>query len=149
MLAECHGRLGSDEQRLEVLQRAAEGEQGRTTARLELVRALAQSGQLDQAIETLSPMAIAGSNPEWRLDLVRLLLQKTVRQPRDRRNWPEVERHLGEAEKAMAASRPSRSSCSASTSWPRRTAWTRPGRCWPDRWPRSPATWAIGWRWPG
>ena len=50
---------------------------------------------------TLSPLAVAGTNPEWRLDLVRLLLQKTVRQPRDRRDWPEVEQRLSEAEKAM------------------------------------------------
>jgi tetratricopeptide (TPR) repeat protein len=103
MLAECHRRLGADEQRLEVLRRAAEDRRGAETARIELVRALAQSGQLDQAISTLSPLAIAGTNPEWRLDLVRLLLQKTLRQPRHRRDWPEVERLLSDAEKAMPA----------------------------------------------
>src|SRR5262249_23087200 len=71
-----------------------------------LVRALAQAGQLDQAISALSPLAIAGRNPEWRLDLVRLLLQKTVRQPRDRRNWPELEGQLGEAERARPRAAP-------------------------------------------
>ena len=84
MLAECHGRLGADEQRLEALRRAAQGDRGTELARLELVRALAESGRLDQAISTLSPLAITGANPVWRLDLVRLLLQRTVRLPRDR-----------------------------------------------------------------
>ena len=46
-------------------------------------------------------MAMASGHPEWRLDRVRLLLQKTVRQPRDRRNWPEVEHYLREAEKVL------------------------------------------------
>lgn len=103
MIAECHGRLGSDDDRLEALRRAAEGKEGAETARLELVRALEQSGRLDQAIATLSPMAIGGTNPAWRLDLVRLLLRKAIRQPRDRRNWPEIERRLDEAEKALSS----------------------------------------------
>ena len=100
MLADCHGRLGDDEKRLEVLRRAAEGRQGEDVARMELVRVLARSGQLDRAITTLSPLAVAGTNPQWRLDLVRLLLEKTMRQPPERRDWTEVERQLAEAEKA-------------------------------------------------
>ncbi len=100
MLAECHGRLGSEEQQLVALHRAADGKQGAEMARLEMVRLLAHSGRFDQAISFLAPMAIAGSNPEWRLELVRLLLQKTVRQPRDRRDWPEVEQRLIEVKRA-------------------------------------------------
>ena len=107
MLAECHGRMGSDDRRLDALRRAADGTHGGEAARLELVRALAESGRLDQAISVLAPMAVAGNNSEWRLDLVRLLLQKTVRQPRDRRNWPEVERSLREAEKATRGAKTS------------------------------------------
>jgi tetratricopeptide (TPR) repeat protein len=101
MLADCHGRLGSDEDRLDALRHAAEEKLGSETARLELVRALAQSGRLDQAIETITPLAVAGTDRRWRLDHVRLLVQKAVRQPRDRRDWAEIERQLGQAEKAM------------------------------------------------
>jgi len=102
MLAECQGHLGSDEQRLAALRQAAEGDRAPESARIELVRALALSGQLDQATTTLLPLA--ERRPEWRLDLVRLLLQKAIRQPRDQRNWPEVERYLVEAEKALPRS---------------------------------------------
>ena len=102
MLAECYGRAGDEEQRLEALRRAAEGGGGPESARVGLAQALARSGKLDQAAATLLPLV--KQRPEWRLDLVRLLLQWTIRQPRDRRNWPEVERSLREAEKALPRS---------------------------------------------
>jgi tetratricopeptide (TPR) repeat protein len=100
MLAECHARLGSDEERLEALRRAAGRDQGSDLARIELVHALARSGRVDEAIAILSPLALSDRNSQWRLDLARLLFQKTIRQPQDRRNWHEVERYLREAEKA-------------------------------------------------
>ena len=103
MLAECYGRLGDEERRLDALRRAAEGDQGPEPARIELARALAQSGKLDQAVTTLLPLAVR--KPEWRLDLVRLLIQRTARQPRGHRNWQEVEGHLREAEKVTPAGR--------------------------------------------
>ena len=74
MLAECYGRVGADEQRLDALRQAAEGDQGPESARIELAQALARSGKLDQAVATLLPLAEA--SPSWRLDLVRLLIQK-------------------------------------------------------------------------
>ncbi len=39
--------------------------------------------------------------PELRLDLLRLLIQKTARQPRSQRNWQEVEKALVQAEKVL------------------------------------------------
>jgi len=102
MLAECYSRTGEEEQRLDALRQAAEGDRGPESARIELVQALARSGKLDQAVTILLPMA--DRRPEWRLDLVRLLLQRATRQPRDQRNWPEVERYLREAEKALPQS---------------------------------------------
>src|SRR5262249_41884021 len=101
MLADCHARMGSDDLRLEALRQAAERDQGGDAARAVLAGVLAQSGQIDQAISILSSLAVAGNNPQWRLDLVRLLLQKTMRLPRNRRNWQEVEVYLGDAEKAL------------------------------------------------
>ena len=99
MLAECHGQLGLEEQRLDDLRRAAEGGRDAETARIELAQALSRSGKLDQAVMALLPLA--ERKPEWRLDLVRLLLQRAKRQPRALRNWPEVERYLRETEKAL------------------------------------------------
>jgi len=100
MLAECYGHVGYEEQRLDALRRAAEGERGpEDSARIELAQALARSGKLDQAVTILLPLAMR--KPEWRLDLVRLLLQKAIRGPKVERNWREVEQHLREAEKAF------------------------------------------------
>ena len=59
MLAECYGRVGDDEQRLDALRQAAEGDQGPESARIELAQALARSGKLDQAVTILLPLADA------------------------------------------------------------------------------------------
>ena len=99
MLAECYRRLGHEEQRLDALRRAAEGDQGPDSTRVELAHALFRSGKIDEAVTILQPMA--ERNAEWRLDLVRLLLQKAIRQPRDQRNWQAVDRSLQQAEKAL------------------------------------------------
>jgi tetratricopeptide (TPR) repeat protein len=99
MMAECARGLGDEELRLDALRAAAERAKGPGSARIELVEALARSGKLDEAVMILVPMA--ERNPEWRLDLVRLLLQRSIRQPRDQRNWQEVERSLTEAQTAL------------------------------------------------
>ena len=102
MLADCYGNVFDEERRLATLRRVAEGGQGPKAAVGELVASLARSGRLDQAVTILSPMA--GSKPEWRLDLVQLLIEKTSRLPRGKRNWREVEQQLAEAEKALPRS---------------------------------------------
>jgi cellulose synthase operon protein C len=99
MLAECYRHVGDDEQRLDALRQAAERSKTPDSARAEFSQALARSGQMDEAITVLRP--IADHRPEWRLDLVDLLLKRAVRQPKDRRNWPEVEQALKEAEQAL------------------------------------------------
>jgi tetratricopeptide (TPR) repeat protein len=96
MLAECYSRIGNEEQRLDALRQAAEGDRGPESARREFAQGLVRAGKLDQAVTILLPLA--DRRPEWRLDLVRLLIRRAIRQPRDQRNWPEVERHLREAE---------------------------------------------------
>ena len=99
MLAECYGRLGSDDQRLNVLRKVAEADRSLESVRVELAQALGRSGDLDKAIATLAPLT--DRRPELRLDLVRLLIEKTTRQPADQRDWREVEADLREAEKAL------------------------------------------------
>jgi cellulose synthase operon protein C len=99
MLAECYGRIGHEEQRLDALRRAAEGDNGPDAARIDLAQSLARSGKLDEAVTILLPMA--ERKPEWRLDLVRLLLQRAIRAPRDQRDWDGVERSLRQAESAI------------------------------------------------
>jgi cellulose synthase operon protein C len=99
MMAECHRRGGDEERRLDALRQAAEGDHGPESTRVEFAQALVRSGKLDQAVTILLPLA--DRRPEWRLDLVRLLIQRAIRHPRDQRNWPEVEQQLREAEKAL------------------------------------------------
>src|SRR5271157_4515729 len=99
MLAECYGRVGADEHRLDALRRLVESDRAPDSARVELARSLARSDKLDQSIAMLLP--IVERKPELQLDLVRLLIQKTSRQPRDQRNWQEVEHALVQAEKAL------------------------------------------------
>src|SRR5271157_2385517 len=99
MLAECYSRVGSDEQRMDALRQAAEGDRAPESTRIEFGQALARAGKLDQALTTLIPLA--GSKPELRLDIARLIIQKTIRQPRDQQNWQEVERSLRAAEKTL------------------------------------------------
>jgi len=99
MLAEAYGQVGSDEQRLDALQRATERDQAGEPARVALARALARSGRLDKAIAVV--LALVDRNAELRLDLVRLLIQRTERQPSGQQDWPAVERQLGLAEKAL------------------------------------------------
>ena len=102
MLAECYGRVGSDEKRLDALRQAATGDRTSDFARADFALATARSGKLDQAISTLS--SLASNKPELRLDLVRLLIQKAIRQPGDRQSWQEVDKYLSEAEKALPQS---------------------------------------------
>jgi len=99
MLADCYKRLGSDEQRLDALRQVAESEQSSESVRLELARALAQSGKLDQALAILS--RLAERQPELKLDIARLMIRKTLGLPQDQRRWQEVEQRLHEAEKAL------------------------------------------------
>jgi len=99
MLAECYGHLGSDQQRLDALQKVVEGDPSLESIRIELAQAMGRSGNLDQAIVILSPLA--DRRPELRPDLVRLLIQKASRQPRGEQDWREAEGRLREAEKAL------------------------------------------------
>ena len=51
MLAECYSHMGSDEQRLNALRQAADGDQAPESVRIEFARALARAGKLDQAVD--------------------------------------------------------------------------------------------------
>jgi cellulose synthase operon protein C len=99
MLAECYRHVGTDEQRLNALKQAAEGDRAPDSARIEFARALVRAGKLDQAVIVLVPLA--ERKPELRLDLVALGIQKASRPPQDAWTWQEVERQLRAAEKAL------------------------------------------------
>jgi predicted Zn-dependent protease len=96
MLAEGYRQIGDDEQRLDALQQAADGDRGHDSTRVQLAHELARMGKLDRALRILLPLA--DRKPEWRLDLARLVFQRAIRQPKDQRNWQEVERYVQQAE---------------------------------------------------
>jgi tetratricopeptide (TPR) repeat protein len=100
MLAECYGRLGNEERRLDLLRQAIDADQGLESARIELARGLARSGKPDEALEMVLPLA--QRKPEYLFDVVRFLVQKVIRQPKARQDWAEVERYLRRAEQALA-----------------------------------------------
>jgi predicted Zn-dependent protease len=100
MLAECYRQIGDDEQRLDALQQAAEGDREDGSARVKLAEELARLGKLDRAVGILLPLA--ERSPEWRLDLARLVFQRAIRQPRHQRNWKEVEQYVQQAETARS-----------------------------------------------
>ncbi len=99
MLADGYGRMGADELRLDALRRAAEDDRGPESARVELARGLSASGQADRAIGIVA--TAAAHSPERRLDLIRLLIERTSRLPADRRDWHEVESQLRATERAL------------------------------------------------
>ena len=99
LLAECHSRTGEKEKRVAALQRAASGETTTAMAGPLLAQSMESEGRLDEAIKV--HLTSWRARPESRLDLVRLLIQKTSRQPRDLRNWQEVEHALVQAEEAL------------------------------------------------
>ncbi len=146
MLAECYGNVLDEDRRLGALRRAAEGGQGPDAVVGELALSLARSGRLDQAVAALSPMA--AREPRWRLDLVHLLIEKTSRLPRGKRNWREVEEQLATAEKALPEAVEPLLLGALTCSW-LKSDWKTAGRCWCRHWPRTLATSSIGLPWPG
>ena len=98
MLADCYTGLGWEEKRIAALRNASEGPNGSEAARLALARSLTESGEVDEALAILVPLA--DGKPELRFEIARLWIQKTLRQPVNQRNWAVVEKRLSEAEKA-------------------------------------------------
>jgi tetratricopeptide (TPR) repeat protein len=107
MLVECYDRLGLDEQRLAALRQAAGGATTSVQAGLVLAQELERSGKLDESLKV--HLGIVGRRPESRLAVVRLLITKTLRQPREQRNWQEVgqqvEQQLQKAKQTLPEAR--------------------------------------------
>ena len=79
MLADCYTGLGWEEKRIAALRNASEGQNGSEAARLALARSLTESGEVDEALAILVPLA--DGKPELRFEIARLWIQKTLRQP--------------------------------------------------------------------
>jgi predicted Zn-dependent protease len=104
MLAECYRRTGEAEKNLVALQNALQGGAASEADQLELARALIRSdgpGDLDSALKILQSLVVG--HPELELDITRLLWQKTIRQPRDRRDWRPVEQELVKAASRLSS----------------------------------------------
>ena len=90
---------GRNEQRLEALRQVADRDRGPESARIALAEALARTGKLEEALAILSPLA--DRQPRLKLEVIALLIQKTLRLPRQPRRWEEVEQRLQEAKQAV------------------------------------------------
>ena len=99
MLVDCYARLGEQEKRKAALQRATSGGEASRAMPPSLVQELERTGRLDEAMSL--HLEMVGSRPESRLDLVRLLIRKNLNLPEKQRRWPEVERRLEEAARAL------------------------------------------------
>jgi tetratricopeptide (TPR) repeat protein len=100
MLADCYSHLHYEEQHLAALRQAVEGAGAPEEARLELAARLSQSGQLGDLEDALAILILlADRRPDLSLDIARLSIRKTLRQPSNQRNWREAERWMQAAEK--------------------------------------------------
>ncbi len=97
LVAECYGLLKQPGDRLKVL-KAAYDRPG-LPLKLAYARALAETGQLDQALQ--EHLALGALRPESRVDAARLAIQKQVLRDPDQRSWLEVDTRVVDACKVL------------------------------------------------
>jgi cellulose synthase operon protein C len=102
LLARCRERLGEADLRHAALQRAISLNPAGLPARLELARALASSGRVEDAIAQYR--SVEGDAPGVRPELARLLIRRNLARPPASRDWAEVDRALAEAERSSPGS---------------------------------------------
>ncbi|AMV37482.1 tetratricopeptide repeat protein [Planctomyces sp. SH-PL62] len=98
MLAECHARLGADQESLVALRRAAASGAGGMGPRLTLAAALERAGKIDEALQV--HRGLQADRPESLLDEVRLRIFLESVKPSSERSWETVEARLKAAEAA-------------------------------------------------
>lgn len=104
LLADCYNHTGAGEQRLAALQNAVAGGADAEGSQLELARALTLSngpGEVDQALKILR--TLADKRPELELEITRLLLRRTLDQPKEQRDWKAVEQQLANSRKLLSS----------------------------------------------
>src|SRR5581483_853217 len=93
-LAQCAGRLGNPDQQLTALQRAVEIDPQWQPARHGLAAALAGTGKLDAALAEYGKLTL--QDPAQKVELGRVLLARTLRQPAAQRDWAGLNRLAAE-----------------------------------------------------
>jgi tetratricopeptide (TPR) repeat protein len=102
MLAECYRRLNRDEEALGAQRLASERPDSAESNRLDLAFTLSRMGQLDEALKIFQELAT--KQPELRIPIARIMIQKTLRLPREQRNWAPVKQQVAEVERAALKS---------------------------------------------
>jgi tetratricopeptide (TPR) repeat protein len=104
-LGHCYDQLDDPERQLATYRRAAARDPLSPALRLALAAALAAQGRADEAAgEYVEAMALPGAPASGWLGLARVLVQRNLARPADRRRWGEVERVLERAERAAPGS---------------------------------------------
>ncbi len=101
-LAFCAERLGSPDRRIAALRRVAEASPESRNAGQLLAEALASSGQTERAIAAYQRLVVR--DPDSWPALGRLLLNRVLREPPDRRNFSALDQALAQAERAQPGS---------------------------------------------
>ncbi len=142
--AACYEHLGDGDRRLAALRQAVGLAPSSASAGATLAAALLDAGRTDEALDELRSVTALPQAPEaaWAL-LARALLLNDQALPRDRRDWPEVDRALDRAGSSpetarlrAAALRRGRNRRGRPPYWNRTGPNTRigpaPGRTWPS-----------------
>jgi tetratricopeptide (TPR) repeat protein len=99
LLAECQGNAGLEEQRVASLRHAVSSGVGDNASKLQLAGSLARSGNLEEALKVLEPMA--DRSPEFLIELLPIMIERMLRLPKEARDWPLVEARFRRADKEL------------------------------------------------
>jgi cellulose synthase operon protein C len=95
LLGKCYRQLGDPEMEQEAYLETLKANPDDLMARLGWIDILLKRGEIDKAIEEYK--GLVSKDPSVRLSLARLLIERTRRQPADKRNWGQVDRLIGDA----------------------------------------------------
>ena len=102
MLGDCYGYLGEPEERLTIIRRARNTDPSSVRARVSLLEATRQAGNIDEALGLLEELIKSGrSSPLAMIDYADLRRQKMLRLDPSQRHWADVERVLDVAAKSL------------------------------------------------
>jgi cellulose synthase operon protein C len=106
LLARCYRHLADPEMEQEIYVQTLKANPGDLTARMRWIAVLLKRGETDQAIEEYQ--GLVSKEPQVRIPLAQLLIERNRRLPADKRDWIRVDRLIADAAKNAPESVPIR-----------------------------------------